>query len=182
MCERKCLGRILLLGLCFVVIDAGCSGRDDEPLSRLRGKWYVTELTRTFSSEDGVRTEEFGSDQSQAYVVIRPDGTFDLSRTMLSGIEGFEHLRRSGDRVYLETDHDANKDSGYLEVRSAEYTPTHSEFILRAYFGTPGEWKEYVFRAQLDEDGHLSYENSMHGRGTSTASEGGMLVRGAKDN
>ena len=58
--------------------------------------------TRVFSDEDGTRTEtlEGDGDRSQAYVVIRADGSFDFSHTMLAMVEGFEQLRDAGDRVY----------------------------------------------------------------------------------
>lgn len=161
----------VLLAVCFVGSTVGCAQ------SQLHGKWYPRTVTRVWSDEDGTRTETVEGELSLGGVVIRADGSFDFSRTILVLCEGFQDLRRAGDRVYFEADCDPDEASGYFEVESCEYTPTRSELILREYFRKEDKLTRLIFRAQLSQEGDLLYEQLGYGPGSDSATETATLVR-----
>jgi hypothetical protein len=162
---------------CLAGLSTSCTQLQERNVSRLQGTWYAMgPVARIFKGENGVRTQSSHS-IAMSYVVIRGDGSFDLSHTMFGGIEGFEGLRHAKDRVYLDSRHKGDNASDYFEAESGEYSPTCSRLILLEYNGEGRRVIRYVFYAQLNQEGRLLWELSTLGPGSASVTEKGTLVK-----
>lgn len=141
----------------------GCTQQGSSLHSGISGYWCAKgPVAVGHMQPENVRTEILALERNPAQfaVIIRNDGSFDLSNTMLGACEGIEHLRKKGDRIYVGSDRDPQ--SQYIEVESSIYTSTRSELVLSEHFPHRTKKCFYFFSVQLIAPSSLLYLSGSH--------------------
>ena len=161
---------IICLG---VLVAGGCAQSGSSGHSKLAGRWYAAESgTRVRMGSDGITTEVSPTPTREAALMIRDDGSFDLSNTIYGGVEGFERLRRKGDRVYYT---ESTQPSEYFQVESWTSSPTRSELIIGQYCGDAAQNIKTILSAELVAPGRLLFILGSYGPGATAAVETAVL-------
>jgi hypothetical protein len=125
---------LVLLGICLLWASGCVAGRQGVTSSPLAGTWEAL-------------------DDARDTLVIRPDGTFDFTRTMWAMVGDVSRLRKAGD--YLErpqddvrfeiTESDFTATVSYVRVKSTQHDPTG---VVETAYGQ--------YHASLEPDGALA--------------------------
>ena len=118
--------------------------------------------------QEGLRTEKPQYDAGQTVVLIRTDGTIDLSNTMLGMVDGIDRLRNKGDRVSIGSGLD--KASEFLQVESNIVSAKRSELVLGEHHKDKAEDIRFLFSVELISPDRLLFVAGSYGPGHSYSS------------
>lgn len=153
---------------CFTLLLCASGCAIDGP-SQLAGEWGLREGNRRIEArqnESGRLVEQsITATEDHIVLVVRTDGTFDLSRmTMIALLSQYKDLRKAGDRLTYP--------GGYLVVKHAAYTRDSSSLVVdECCASEKKECGRLWFRAVLRKDGRVDYSAGRTDRGSGVSEE-----------
>ena len=121
--------------------------------SELTGVWCAESYETRWIYPDH-ENRDAGQRLDEPELIIRPDGSFDWTHTMMTMMGKVDQLRNPGDRI----NYDPSDPVGYVEVKDAEYTEKSSRIVLHGHFRARGIDGSMEFSAKLQPDGKVLYE------------------------
>lgn len=162
----------LTVGLCCA-IPLGCSqSRRLDGVSELAGVWALIDGRVTAVSKIPNRLAEVDTlapdtGKESPFMIIREDGSFDLSRTVLAMFRAsWDTLRHAGDRSEIRQ---SGGWQGTIRVAESCYTAESSRMVI--LFRPPCTMDRVTFEAKLLPNGIVSFRNVMEGIGDRTVTE-----------
>lgn len=169
----KLVGMTIWIG---TLLASGCSPNSSSGTSRLAGRWHAAGPgLRVLMGQDEFRTETLQAQSDQNMLMIREDGSIDLSCTILGMIEGSDRLRKKGDRVYLDATSDSSAD--FIEVESSTSSATRSESIIVLHHKNPAQTITTLFSAQLVSSDQLLFAVASYEPGATAGVQTVVLKR-----
>ena len=154
----------LAVGLCCAIPLGCCQSRRLDGVSELAGAWTAIEGQVTFTSKIADRPAEVDSFASEAgkeapFMIIREDGSFDLSHTILAIFRvRWDTLRHAGDSSETRQ---SDGWEGTVRVAESCYTAESSRMVI--LFRPKSTMDRVTFRAILLPSGIVRFRSVTEG-------------------